>query len=67
MKDLQAAEQSTPDDPRVHFFLAQAYRALGKPQEAQAEMQIFSKLEESARSGMAERAREVLQNKENAH
>ena len=27
-------------------------------------MQIFSKLEETARSGMAERAREVLENKE---
>lgn len=63
VKDLQAAEQSTPDDSRVHFFLAQGYRSLGRTQEAQAEMRIFSKLEEEARSGRAERAREVLENK----
>jgi tetratricopeptide (TPR) repeat protein len=64
VKDLELAEQATPDDPRVHFFLAQGYRALGQAQEAQAEMQIFSRLEENARSGLAERAKEVLQNKE---
>jgi tetratricopeptide (TPR) repeat protein len=64
VKDLEVAEQATPDDPRVHFFLAQGYRALGHAQKAQAEMQIFSKLEENARSGLAERAKEVLQNKE---
>ena len=64
VKDLETAEQETPDDPRVHFFLAQGYRALGQPQKAQGEMQIFSKLEENARSGLAERAKEVMQNKE---
>jgi tetratricopeptide (TPR) repeat protein len=64
VKDLQAAEQATPDDPTIHFFLAQGYRALGRSQEAQAEMRIFSKLEETARAGRAERAHEVLQNKE---
>lgn len=67
VKDLEAAEQEAPDDPRVHFFLAQGYRALGQPQKAQGEMQIFSKLEENARSGLAERAKEVLQNKEEPH
>jgi tetratricopeptide (TPR) repeat protein len=64
VKDLQAAEQATPDDPTIHFFLAQGYRAMGRSQEAQAEMKIFSKLEETARAGRAERAREVMQNKE---
>jgi tetratricopeptide (TPR) repeat protein len=62
--ELEAAEHSSPDDASTHFFLAQAYRALGRPSEAQAEMQLFSKLEESARSAKAERAKEVLQNKE---
>jgi tetratricopeptide (TPR) repeat protein len=65
--DLEAAERSSPDDPSVHFFLAQAYRTLGRSREAQAEMQVFSKLEESARSAKAERAKEVLQNKEETH
>ena len=64
VKDLQAAEQATPDDPTIHFFLAQGYRAMGRSQEAQAEMKIFSKREETARAGRAERAREVMQNKE---
>ena len=67
VKELEATEQATPDDPRVHFFLTQGYRALGQTQKAQAEMQVFSKLEENTRSGMAERAREVLQNKEEQH
>jgi tetratricopeptide (TPR) repeat protein len=66
-KDLEAAERSSPDDPSVHFFLAQAYRALGRSRESQAEMQVFSKLEESARSAKAERAKEVLQNREEEH
>lgn len=64
VKDLQAAEQATPDDPTIHFFLAQGYRALGRTQDAQSEMRIFSKLEETARANRAEHAREVLQNKE---
>jgi tetratricopeptide (TPR) repeat protein len=66
-QDLEAAERSSPDDASAHFFLAQAYRALGRSREAQAEMQLFSKLEESARSAKAERAKEVLQNKEETH
>lgn len=64
VKDLQTAEQTAPDDPTVHFFLAQAYRAVGRATDAQAEMRIFSKLEETARAGRAERAREVLENKQ---
>ena len=63
-QELEAAERSNPDDASAHFFLAQAYRALGRSREAQAEMQLFSQLEESARSAKAERAKEVLQNKE---
>jgi tetratricopeptide (TPR) repeat protein len=66
VKDLQAAERATPDDASAHFFLAQAYRSLGQPQQAQAEMQIFSKLEESARSATAARARELIENKESS-
>ena len=66
VKDLQAAERATPDDASAHFFLAQAYRSLGQPQQAQAEMQIFSKLEESARAATAARARELIENKESS-
>jgi len=67
VKDLEAAERVTPDDASTHFFLAQAYRSIGQPQRAQAEMQIFSKLEESARAATESRAREVIENKESPH
>jgi tetratricopeptide (TPR) repeat protein len=64
LKDLEAAEKSDPEEPSTHFLLAQAYRALGKTQESQAEMKLFSKLEERARAATAERARQLLQEKE---
>jgi tetratricopeptide (TPR) repeat protein len=63
VKDLEAVEKADPGEPSPHFLLAQAYRAVGKTQEAQAEMKIFSKLEESARAATAERAKQVLQEK----
>ncbi len=62
--DLQAAEKSDPSEANTHFLLAQALRATGKTREAQAEMQIFSKLEEATRAKTAERARQLLQEKE---
>jgi tetratricopeptide (TPR) repeat protein len=67
VKDLQAAAQASPDDPQVHFFLSQAYRALGQTREGQAEMKIYSTLEENARASAAARAREVIHNKEAPH
>jgi tetratricopeptide (TPR) repeat protein len=62
-KDLVAAERSDPGEPSTHFLLAQTYRALGRTQEAQAEMELFSKLEESSRAARAERAKQLLQDK----
>ncbi len=62
--DLQAAEKSDPSESNIHFLLAQALRAAGKTREAQAEMQIFSKLEEAARARTADRAKQLLQEKE---
>jgi tetratricopeptide (TPR) repeat protein len=64
--DLEAAIKAAPADPAPHFLLSKVYRSLGRSQEAQAEMQTFSKLEESARAATAERVHEVLQNKENS-
>jgi tetratricopeptide (TPR) repeat protein len=63
VKDLEMVEKADPAEPSPHFLLAQAYRAMGRTQEAQAEMKIFSKLEESARAATAERAKQVLQEK----
>jgi tetratricopeptide (TPR) repeat protein len=63
VKDLTAAEKSDPSEPSTHFLLAQTYRALGRTQEAQAEMKVFSQLEETSRAATAERAKQVLQEK----
>lgn len=65
--DLELAAKATPDDPSVHFLLSKAYRALGRSQEANQQMQLFSKLDEAARAATAERAQEVIQNKQSAH
>lgn len=65
--DLQAAEKSNPSEPSTHFLLAQAYRATGNAQQAQAEMKSFSELEEKARAATAQRAHEVINNNQSAH
>jgi len=65
--DLEAAAKADPAEPSTHFMLAKVYRALGRTAEAQTEMQTFSKLEQSARAATAERAQEVIQNKQSAH
>jgi tetratricopeptide (TPR) repeat protein len=61
LPDLTAVEKATPNDPTVHYLLGQAYRSLGRTQEAQAELQLFSKLEASARANTANRAQQVMQ------
>jgi tetratricopeptide (TPR) repeat protein len=62
--DLEAAAKTNPDEPSVHFFLAQAYRALGRAQDAAMEMQTFAKLEEKERAQTAKRAHDVMDQKE---
>jgi tetratricopeptide (TPR) repeat protein len=64
VRELLAAEKASPEEPRVHFFLAQAYRGLGRAQDAVAEMQIFAKLQETERAAVAKRAEEVSKLKE---
>lgn len=65
--ELQSVEKSDPSEPSTHFLLAQAYRATGRTQEAQAEMKSFSTLEEKSRAATAERAQEVIKNSQSAH
>jgi tetratricopeptide (TPR) repeat protein len=65
--DLELAEKATPNDPSIHFLLAKVYRALGRAQDASREMQLFSKLDEAARAATAERAQEVIRDKQAAH
>ncbi len=65
--DLEAAVKAVPAEPSTHFLLSKVYRALGRTREAQAELQTFSQLEESARAATAEHVHEVIHNKETAH
>ena len=65
-KDLQKAAAADPAEPRPHFLLSQAYRALGRVQEAQTEMRTFSKLQEESQAAKANRAKQILENKETA-
>lgn len=67
IQDLKIAIQADPSVSSTHFQLAQAYRAEGQTQQAQAEMQLFSKLEESARAASAERLRNVLKSRDQAN
>ena len=66
VQDLLAAVSADPSEPSIHFLLAQAYRGQGRSKDAQAEMLIFSKLEESNRAKTAERAQQLLEDKSNA-
>jgi tetratricopeptide (TPR) repeat protein len=67
VKDLETAAKANPTEPSTHFLLARAYRASGRAAESQSEMRIFSKLDEAARAATAQRAEEVIQDKETAH
>ncbi len=63
LPDLKMAIKGDPNEPRLHFMLAQAYRGLGKTADANAEMATFGKLEEDARAAEAKHAEEVMQQK----
>lgn len=67
LADLKSAEKTTPNDPTVHFSLAQAYRMLGQKEEAQTELERFRKLDAAARTATADQAQQAIQNKEAAH
>ena len=66
-KDLENAIKVDPGEPSSHFLLAKVYRALGKTDEAQAEMTTFSRLDAEARAAVANQAGEVIKNKDTAH
>lgn len=63
-QELERAARASPEDSSAHFFLAQAYRALGRARDAQSEIEIYSKLEAGARAATAEHAQEVIEDKE---
>ena len=67
VEDLTLAETHTPDEPSIHFFLAQAYRAEGRASEAHSEMQTYSHLKQAAMDSEAKKASEDESIRKNAH
>jgi tetratricopeptide (TPR) repeat protein len=65
--DLKSAASADPNEPSTHFLLAKVYRTLGRTEEAKAESDIFRRLDEAARAATAERADQVIKNKETRH
>jgi tetratricopeptide (TPR) repeat protein len=64
LKDLEQAVKDEPGEASTHFLLAQAYRGVGRTQEAQAQMKVFSELEQSGRAKTAERTKAVQEEKD---
>jgi hypothetical protein len=60
LPELLAAEKHAPEESNVHFLLD---RALGRKEEAQAEIRTFSTLDEKLGAAAAERAQEAIKNK----
>jgi tetratricopeptide (TPR) repeat protein len=65
--DLLLAEKANPDEPTIHFYLANAYRAQGRVDDAHNEMQTYKKLMDSATESASKRAAEELKIKNDAH
>lgn len=61
LKELQAAEKTNPEEASIHFLLGQALRSLGRMSESKIEMDLFTKLQDSAQAASAERARKTLE------
>lgn len=59
LPDLMMAEKDAPREPSIHFLLAAVYRAQGKREEAQSELETYSKLQKEASARVATQAQEV--------
>jgi tetratricopeptide (TPR) repeat protein len=58
LPDLLLAEKANPDEPTIHFYLANAYRAQGRADDSHNEMQTYKKLMDSATQSESKRAAE---------
>ena len=65
--DLELAEKSDPQEPTIHFYLANAYRSQGRAADAHNEMQTYKQLLESASAAESKRAAEAESMKNNSH
>lgn len=67
LPDLLLAEKDTPDEPSIHFLLANVYRAQGKTADAQQELRTYGRLQREASESVAAQASDAISIKSNAH
>lgn len=67
LADLLLAEKNSPEEPTIHFYLANAYRAQGLADQSHSEMQIYKQLMERASDAESKRAMEAENIKKSAH
>lgn len=65
--DLELAEKNDPQEPTIHFYLANAYRSQGRTADAHNEMQTYKQLLESASQAESKRATEAESMKNSSH
>lgn len=67
LPELQVAEKASPDEPSIHFLLAQVYRAQGKSSDARAELATYGRLQRDASAAVSQRAADELKAKQAEH
>jgi tetratricopeptide (TPR) repeat protein len=67
LPDLVMAEKDSPNEPSIHFLLANVYRSQGKTAEVQQEMQTYSRLQREASEAVAGQANDANKIKSAAH
>jgi tetratricopeptide (TPR) repeat protein len=56
LPDLLLAEKANPDEPTIHFYLANAYRTQGRADDSHNEMQTYKKLMDNVSQSESKRA-----------
>jgi tetratricopeptide (TPR) repeat protein len=67
LPDLVMAEKDSPNEPSIHFLLANVYRSQGKTADVQQEMQTYSRLQREASEAVAGQANDANKIKSAAH
>ncbi|HYK37763.1 tetratricopeptide repeat protein [Alloacidobacterium sp.] len=67
LPDLLLAEKDSPNEPSIHFLLANVYRAQGKAADAQRELRTYGRLQREASESVAAQASDAISIKSNAH
>ncbi len=67
LPDLLLAEKASPDEPSIHFLLANVYRAEGQTAQARQELHTYGDLQRQASAAVAERANEEITAKSESH